>query len=254
MAIDSTNMEVNIMATMAHPAPLCLFARSEGKTALMIPEDGFGYRLKTFGLFSGRQVNSFRQDVSKKVACILSSVKGSLQGDGLAVELAKHLLLKVKSQLSELLSFLSDWHEELVEQCDYTSDTAWTFIGFAVRCIMDHLVQPRMEVAAVTSLSLNDSKALVIWAVLQVHIRLNEIIDANFKSHQVVTTAMSNFVMKTRVDRSQVDALGSKVVEAVKVASVSDKKATTLEADLKSVKQMHGNKISALEKKVAGKT
>ena len=106
-----------------------------------------------------------------------------------------------------------------------------------------------MEVAAVTFLSSNRSKALVIWVVLQVHIRLEDIIQAKSKSHQVITTAMSNFVMKTRVDRSQVDALGSKIGEATKSSAACEKKASSLEADFKSVKQSHGNKIAALEKK-----
>lgn len=185
-AIDSANVEVDVMATMSHPAPLSLFAKGGGKTALMIPEDGFGHRLKDFATHSGRQVNLFRQDIQKKVGHILSSVRGSVEGQGLAAELARHLLIKVCNQLSELLGFLSDWHEELVQQCDYPSNVAWQFIGFTVRCIMDCLVSPRMEVASVTCLSSSTKpKAAVIWAVLQVHIGLDDIVCMKFKSHHL---------------------------------------------------------------------
>lgn len=71
-----------------------------------------------------------------------------------------------------------------------------------------------MEIAAVGNLDSARSKALVTWAVMQVHIRIEEIIEAKFKAHHVATTAMSNFVMKTRVDTSQVTAVASEITNA----------------------------------------
>lgn len=250
--IKSTNMEVDIMSTMSHPAPLTLFGKGEGKSALVAPEEGFGFRLKDFGMYSGRHVNSFRQDIQKKSNHIIASVRGSVKGSGAAAQLSKHLSVESRNHLSELLGHWSDWHEEMVEQCGYTSNDAWCFIGFTARCVMDHLVPPRMEIAAIGNLDSARSKALVIWAVMQVHIRIEEIIEAKFKSHHVVTTAMSNFVMKTRVDRSQVAAVASKVTDATKLVAQCEKKVATLEAELKSFKQSQGNKIANLGKKKGG--
>ena len=169
--------------------------------------------------------------------------------NGPSEELAHSLGINTQTQLSNLLALMSDWHEELVHQCDYKTDVAWQFIGFAIRSVMDHLVPPRMEVAGVQNLDSSRAKAQIIWAVLQVHVRVNAIIDARFKSHPVVTTAMSNFIMKSRVDRSHVDSMGTKVADAVKSTSSVEKKIVTMEAELKSLKQTMGNKFAALEKK-----
>ena len=54
-------------------------------------------------------------------------------------------------------------------------------------------------------------KAQILWATLQVHNRINAIIKAGFKSHFVLTTAMSDFIMKNRIDVSQLEAVEKKI-------------------------------------------
>ena len=180
---------------------------------------------------------------------MISAIKGTIKTNNAATDLAKHLLTEVTSQLTELLALLSDWHEDLTEQCDYQSTQAWQFIGLSVRAMMDFLVPPRMAVSAITNFTLPENKASVIWAVLSEHIRMKELVVVDFKSHHVVTTAMSNFIMKTRVDRSLVTQVEDKASVNTKAITATDKRLATLETDLKSVKQTHGNKIAALEKK-----
>ena len=85
---------------------------------------------------------------------------------------------------------------------------------------------------------------------MQVHNRLNDIISKNFKSHDVVTTAMSNFIMKTRVDRTQIEEVKDLAVEAKKLVAENSKKLATLTADFHSFKQATGNRLAALDKKV----
>ena len=155
---------------------------------------------------------------------------------------------EVKNQLSELLGWLSDWQEQLVLQCDYKSDVAWKFLGVVFWAIFDHLATPRMEIAGLSDLSSTTTKAAVVWAMMQAHVVVNDIIDQK-KAHHVVTTSVSNFIMKTRVDRSHVDDALSKASDSAKTASALEKRIVALETDLKSAKQQLGNKIAAVEKK-----
>ena len=105
-----------------------------------------------------------------------------------------------------------------------------------------------MEIAGLSDLSSIDTKVAVVWAMMQVHVAVNEIIEQK-KAHHVVTTSMSNFVMKTRVDKSHVDDALAKAAESSKAASALDKRVQALEAELKAAKQQLGNKVAALEKK-----
>ena len=79
---------------------------------------------------------------------------------------------------------------------------------------MDYLVPPRMAVCSIANLDSVSNKAKVIWAVLTVHTRMEEMIQQEFKSHQVITTAMSNFLMKNRVDSTQLEAIAAKATKS----------------------------------------
>ena len=135
-------------------------------------------------------MSRFRHTVTWKTHDLILGIKGSQQARGRCAELSRHLCTETKSQLAELLALLADWYDERTNQSDYSSKVTWEFEDFVTRAIMEHLAPPRMEVASISALSSTKSKALVIWAVLQVHIRLNSIIDAGFKAHSVVTTAI----------------------------------------------------------------
>lgn len=129
--IKSTNVEVDIVSAMSHPAPLTLFGEGEGKSALVAPKEGFGFCLKDFGKHRGRHVNSFRQDIQKKNH-IIALVRGLVKGTGAAAQLSKHLSVESRNHLSELLGHWLDWHEEMAEQCGCASIDAWCFIVTSV--------------------------------------------------------------------------------------------------------------------------
>ena len=72
---------------------------------------------------------------------------------------------------------------------------------------------------------------------------MQEFIKIGFKAHPVVTTAMSNFLMKTRVDSSQLDGLDAKV----KALAGAEKKVTNLEAEFKTFKNVTMGEMKALK-------
>ena len=79
------------------------------------------------------------------------------------------------------------------------------------RAICEFLVPPQTGVAALSNISSTPVKAKIIWSILQVHVRLNSIIDAGFKSHSVLTTAMADFIMKNRIDGAQLESVEKRI-------------------------------------------
>ena len=122
-----------------------------------------------------------------------------------------HLFAEVKIQISLLFSFKTDYFTELTCIYNYTDEVAWKFIGVCVRAIFDFLAPPRLAVAGLEDLSARPVKAQIIWAIMQVHLRFNELIKADFKAHPVLTRAMSAYIMKNRVDGSQLEAVKKRV-------------------------------------------
>ena len=82
-----------------------------------------------------------------------------------------------------------------------------------------------------------------MWAILEVHIRMNSLISCGFKPHPILTTTMATFVMKNRIDASHLEAVVTKCDLLVKTTTGLDKRvgvmetlSKTLQADLKACK------------------
>ena len=93
-------------------------------------------------------------------------------------------------------------------------------------------------------LSIPEVRAELVWATLQSYAIFQRISQAGFKSDPVITTAMSNFIMKHRVDKSDFDVL------KVEVDKVS-KNSKALDVDVKTLKSTvseHGSKLVQLQK------
>jgi len=171
-------------------------------------------------------------EITELVERHIDSVEGCRTSECIASHLAAHLANRVRHQVAQLLSWMEQWHSELLLQCGYQTKEAWTFIGQCVREIMAYLAPPRVKVSHLEEWKTLSNKARIIWAMLEVHIRMDEVIKAKFKSHPTVTTAMSNFIMKTRVSESSVADLTKKLKEVTGAAS----KAAALEAEVKNLK------------------
>jgi hypothetical protein len=235
--LGATTLEVDAMATMEMSTTSALFERQKGKHVPMDVHSGFGEEMSTFAKFSGENSGkSVRAELHKKLVQLISTIRGAINGYGKGPSLARHTLDQTLTQVSFLFGFWSEWHMELLHMCNYTTGVAWKFIGVCTRAVMDHLVGPRMEVASLgPDLQSAVVKGKVIWAVLTVHKRMQEVIAKEFKSHQVITTAMSGFLMKHRVDSSQMDSMVVKTTEISKQHQGMEKFKSAQEATNKSV-------------------
>ena len=246
-----SSMDAETMATMEMSTSLFLFEKNAGKKNPTRPEEGFGHRMATYAKFSGEEGTPVRSEIQVRLRKVINSIKGTIKGSGPAQSLAKHLLQEVTFQASELVGFISERFQELTCQCNFTREPAWNFIGICTRALLDHMVPPRLEVSALEDFASPDNKAKIIWAILSVHIRMKEIIDSKFVAHPVITTAMSNFLLKTRVDGTLVTTLDAKVKEVLKTTQTNDKKLVTVEADLKAHESSVKSDITFLKGKVA---
>ena len=109
-----------------------------------------------------------------------------------------------------------------------------------------------MKTAHLTDLQDRPTTARVIWCILATHIIWEGVVKAGFKSDPIFTACMSSFLMRTRVDKSLVTKLESKVTDGLKEIAAATKKVSTLESEVKSLKptvQTHTKEITALKAK-----
>ena len=241
-------LEVDLMATLPYVVPIHLFAKTSGKRDLMDEEEGFGAPFKTYDIFCGKGRSvSGRQTLKDKIRDMISGIRGVINqspGNGLAKQLALHLLREVASQIDEIISFIGDYYEELFLLCDHTKEVSWKFVGNCNYAIHKETSHPRIQVAQLIDIGEPKVKAQIIWALLQSHAILNRIIKAKFKSDPVITTTMSNFIMKNRVDKSAFTDWTTKITQATKKMDALDGEVRPL----KSTVQEHTKQITNLQK------
>lgn len=248
--VETSALDSDMLSTMGHPTPKYLFQAKEGSGSRLVrPEEGFGFRLPNHSAYMGRDSKPIKTEIQDLVNSQVAAVQGIIPAefDNKAYELARHCLQQTTQHVNFLLDHMSRWHLELTQQCNYSEPESWRFIGMCVRHVMDYLRVPRMDVARVESLD-PPAKARVIWAVLQVHIRMDEVIKDNLKAHRVVQTAMANFNMRTRVDKSTVEALDKKVKDAEKTLATFQKEHSALQTDFGKTKQTVNSEIANLKK------
>ena len=171
-----------------------------------------------------------RTEMTELLQTHFTKLKGSLTGSTIADRLALQMFNEVHHQLNMLSGFVTNENTELVHECHYKQQVAWKFIGVCTRAIFAFLHPPRLEVAALQDLTDTTNKARIIWAIMQVHIRFNQLLKVGFKAHPVLTRAMSAYIMKNRVDGSQMDAMDKRV-------SVAETLAKATAADLKILRK-----------------
>ena len=165
--------------------------------------------------------------------------------DGLAKTVATHMLKQVKHQVDALTIFQGDWAEELHNLCQYSHDDLWLFMGIVTRAIYHANVTHRKRAAKFSDPSDPQVKAKVIWALMLTHILIDGMIAVKFRAHQVVTTAMNTFIMKTRVDRKVVEEMQAQLKAGLKQLAAQTQELAATKATVQGL----GKDIQALQKK-----
>ena len=132
--------------------------------------------------------------------------------------------------------------------CQHTKETSWTFVGTCGYATGQALSTLRKPVAEHTQLDDPDQMADIIWAVMQSHLLVKRLIRNKFKSDKVVQHALSNFMMKNRVDKSSLDVMDAKVNQNTKDVKDVKQQQTTSVAEQKTLKTTLQNLSKTVEK------
>lgn len=229
-----TPLAADNMASMEVSTVLYLFEEKAGKKNPVDEDDGWGHRMESIDRYTGVKGKPVRTVITTKARDLTTKVKGSILGTGVAQRLAKHLLTEVNTQIGALTTFLTDYHNELQNECNYPSKVAWQYLGICTRAIIKHLIVPRLAVSGIEDVCSKANQTTILFAVLEVHQRMNALIACEFKSHAVLTTTMSTFVMKHRIDASQLEAVGAKCEAVSKSSSLVEKRVAVLEVSSKA--------------------
>lgn len=240
---NGTFLEVEAMVTMGSDAPLFMFEKKSGSSQYVDADDGFGCRFESYEKFAGVNHVSQKEILIENCDKFISGVAGIIHGHSFAAQLAHHMGQEVSMQIQNQLSYAERWHNELVHQCNYDSKVGWKFVGVSFRSMYTEMSKARAKISKLEDWTTPENKALIIWTAMCTHAKMKEFIKFGYKSHPVVTTAMSNFLMKTRVDSSQVEALDTKV----KALLTSEKKVSTLENEFKAFKSLTTGDIKTLK-------
>jgi hypothetical protein len=188
-------------------------------------------------------------DVTKFVA----GLRGTLRFQSGDTTLAMTLLDNVEIQYNKLIAFVEKFFKELTTVANFPVESAWKLIGRCLGGFFQTMVATRSEIALLEDARTIDTKAQVIWTVLQCHAIIEQFIKLEFKGHTTMVQQMTLYMMTERVDPAQM----------VKHAALAVASQTAVQDALKTVKQLTetlattkrkvddlGNQLDMFKKKV----
>jgi hypothetical protein len=229
---------------------VCLCAKTEGKTELVPEGEGFGGFFGSHKKFSGKGLASVaaRDTLKRRCTDHLKALEKVIKMAYPVGSKARALLLRMieltKAAITAWLDFCGEYYSELVDICNHPEAVAWQFVGVIFRHICKALSKFRIPVSELSDFKDPETKAEILWAFMSSLSCMESIIDADFKSHPVVTSAMSTFLMQNRVDKSDFEAAEEKLAKF-------SKKVDGLEGDVKPLKSTvaeHTKQISGLQR------
>lgn len=121
--------------------------------------------------------------------------------------------------LSHSVNFINKLSETFIENT-YASvrnkveaDEAWRMVASGVRAMFMWLREVRITAQSANQLHMDKVAvtAEVLWASGQCHMRMKDIMNSNFRNHQVVATALNHHLFEHRVPMSDYERLEKRV-------------------------------------------
>jgi hypothetical protein len=208
-------LEADLVASMGHERPLCLY--SKDKKVLATHDKGFAacpsYEMWMSG---GTQSHWCQLDYDFKAFC--TGLTGRISTRGRSIGggelLAEYLITLMLSHFVKLAAFMNDFYRELVEVAKFRKEKAWILVGQCVACVFESMRPFRSAVTLIEDPTTVQNKSAFIWAVFQSHRVMDEFMLVGFKGHPGIVKQMSLFMVTERVDPSEVLAMVSKVSKA----------------------------------------
>ena len=152
------------------------------------------------------------------------------------------------SQADTLVKYIPQFVEDLRDTSDFTEPNAYKVVGRCMRALFTDLCNTRSELVNIGTFGTLEEKAEFAWTMIETTLRMNEIIDKNFRGHQIISNELQLYMLESRVDRSRIVKVEEADVAAVKASSEATSKLKKLESDLEKVKMEFGNIKAAVSK------
>jgi hypothetical protein len=124
--IKTTIFENNLLASMSHTRPACLYAKG-GIGTLVDLEAGFEACKSHAQWIAG--VKLMKKVLGKQLKDFTSGVLGNMKSRGEGNGLDKALLSEVKAQWYEFVGWVDEFYKELTEEANFKAKPAWRLVG-----------------------------------------------------------------------------------------------------------------------------
>jgi hypothetical protein len=112
-------------------------------------------------------VDAVKKVLTKQLKDFTTGVNGNMKSSDGGFALAKQLLISVKEQWYELVSWIDEFYKQLTEEANFKAEPAWRLVGQCVSTAFDTMADYRAKVALIEDPKPLENKAKIVWCVLQ---------------------------------------------------------------------------------------
>jgi hypothetical protein len=227
---------------MGHARPSCLYSSKGGTGELVDSEKGFGACLTYVTWRAG--VDSVKKILTKQLKDFTMGVNGNIKSTDGGYALAKQLLIAVKEQWYELVSWMDEFYKQLTEEAKFKEDPAWKLVGRCVAAIFDSMADYRAKVALIEDPKPLENKAKIMWCVLQCHLVMERFMAVKFQGHPIIVKEITMFMLTERIDPDAMTKLSTKCDTHHTSLAAATSKISELEKTLNKLKRAFDNHVS----------
>jgi hypothetical protein len=240
--INTSTFENNLLAAMGHARPSCLYGSKGGTGELVDSEKGFGACLSYTKWRAG--VDSVKKVLTKQLKDFAMGVQGNIRSSDGGYGLAKQLLVAVKEQWYELLSWMDEFYKQLTEEANFKEDAAWRLVGRCVAAIFDAMADFRARVALIEDPKPLENKAKIMWCVLQCHTVIESFIAVKFQGHPILVKEITMFMLTERIDPEDLNRMQTKLEAQKSLNATAITRLADLEKVMNELKRAFDNHVA----------
>jgi hypothetical protein len=240
--IKTSMFENNLLAAMGHARPSCLYGTKGGEGALVDSDKGFGACLSYDKWRAG--VDSVKKVLTKELKAYTTGVSGNMLATDGGGALAKQLLISVKEQWYELVNWMDEFYKQLTEEANFKAEPAWRLVGRCVASVFDRMSDHRAKVALLEDPTPLESKAKLIWCVLQCHMVMERFIAVKFQGDPVIVKEITMFMVTERVDPDELVKLQKELDKTTGALRSCTSSLDSLESKFLDLKRAFDNHIA----------
>jgi hypothetical protein len=189
-------------------------------------------------------VDSVKKILTKQIKDFTMGVNGNIKSTDGGYALAKQLLIAVKEQWYELVSWIDEFYKQLTEEAKFKEDPAWKLVGRCVAAIFDSMEDYRAKVALMEDPKPLENKAKIMWCVLQCHIVMEDFMAVKFQGHPIIVKEITMFMLTERIDPDAMSKLSTKCDNHNTTLASATTKIADLEKTLIELKRAFDNHVA----------